>query len=193
MKIKKVKIGLGVMFAVGLVMAWMSMGISGTPQAKKSQFKYIGVLKCKMCHNSPRKGNQYKIWKNSAHAKAYETLGTAEAKAVAKKKGIADPQKSPKCLKCHVTGYGAPKTAFEPKYHMEDGVTCEACHGPGSAYYKFSVMKKLYKNQIKGSTVGYVQPTEKTCVTCHNPESPTYKKFVFKEFWKKIAHNIPKK
>ena len=193
MKIKKPSFGLSALFVAGLILAWMSVGFSGVPQAKKNQFKYIGVLKCKMCHNSPRKGAQYKIWKNSPHAKAYEELGTAKAKAVAKKKGIADPQKSPKCLKCHVTGYGAPKTAFAHGYKMEDGVTCEACHGPGSAYWKSSVMRKLYKGQIDPKTVGYVQPNEKTCVQCHNPESPTYKKFDYPTFWKKIAHNIPKK
>ncbi len=193
MKIRKMKGGLGILFAAGLILAWMSTGFSGMPQAKKNQFKYVGVLKCKMCHNSPRKGNQYKIWKNSPHAKAYEELGTEKAKAVAKKMGIADPQKSPKCLKCHVTGYGLPKTAFGPRYHMENGVTCEACHGPGSAYWKVSVMRKIYKGQMDGSKVGYVRPNEQTCKKCHNPESPTYKKFVYATFWKKIAHDIPKK
>jgi len=88
--------------------------------------QYVGVNKCKMCHKSAKKGNQFGKWSESAHAKAYATLATDEAKAVAKKAGVSgDPQKAAECLTCHVTGYSAPASAKAATYKMEEGVTCE--------------------------------------------------------------------
>jgi hypothetical protein len=60
---------------------------------EKGKFKYIGAAKCKMCHNSSKKGAQFKAWSSSKHANAYATLATPEAKSIAKEKGIDDPQK----------------------------------------------------------------------------------------------------
>ncbi len=159
----------------------------------EGKFQYVGSKKCKVCHNSPKKGAQFKKWQESAHAKAYEVLASAESKEIAKKKGIADPQKDEKCLKCHVTGAGADKTMFAASFDATEGVGCEACHGPGSKYKSMKVMKDLAAKKIEPASVGYVRPTEETCKTCHNPESPTYKEFKFKEFYEKIAHEIPKK
>jgi hypothetical protein len=160
---------------------------------KGAKFQYIGSKKCKVCHNSPKKGAQFKKWQASKHAKAYETLGTAEAKEIAKKKGIADPQKADACLKCHVTGHGSPKDMFAASFDATEGVGCEACHGPGSKYKSMKVMKDLYAGKVDPKTVGFVNPTEETCKKCHNQESPTFKAFNFKEFYAKIAHEIPKK
>lgn len=156
-------------------------------------FKYVGVKKCKICHSSKKHGAQYKIWQNAAHAKAYETLASAKAKKIAKEKGIADPQKAPECLKCHVTAYNEPASKKASTLTMEEGVSCEACHGPGSAYKKMGVMKKIYAGKVDAAKYGLVIPDEKTCKKCHNPESPTFKGFNFAEMSKKIAHPVPKK
>ena len=140
--------------------------------------QYAGVSKCKMCHSSESKGNQYKIWKESSHAKAYESLATDAAKKAAEKKGLTtDPQKSPECLKCHVTVSGS----------EADGVQCESCHGAGSDYISLSTMK----DKQKAIEAGLVMPTKEVCVKCHNPESPNYVEFNFDEFYKKIAHPRP--
>ncbi len=45
---------------------------------------YVGTDKCKVCHKSKKKGNQYGKWLESGHAKAWATLATDEAKAIAK-------------------------------------------------------------------------------------------------------------
>ena len=150
---------------------------------------YIGSEKCKMCHNAPAKGAQYTKWAESKHAKAYATLATEEAKRVAAAKGITDPQKSPHCLKCHVTGYGAPAEKLTDKYKSDEGVGCEACHGPGGDYWQMAVMK----DHAKSVAAGLVVPTEQTCTTCHNPENPTHKGFDFAAYSAKIAHPNPTK
>lgn len=174
------------MLTVVIFFALDTAGLAKTPQ-------YIGVKKCKMCHNSKKSGAQYKIWAATPHAKAYETLASEEAKAIGKKMGIDDPQKSDKCLSCHVTGYGKDKAMFATSFKMEDGVQCEACHGPGSLYKSMKVMKDLYAGKLKPADYSLVMPTEKDCITCHNEKSPTFKGFDFKTYFAKIAHPVPKK
>ncbi|MBF0432524.1 MAG: cytochrome C554 [Fibrobacteria bacterium] len=149
---------------------------------------YVGVDDCKKCHKKDKKGAQYKKWLEGPHAKAYKTLATDDAKKLAEKAGVkGDPQKSEKCLKCHVTGYGLAADRFGEKYKKEDGVGCESCHGAGSAYKK----KKVMKDRDKAVAAGLVIPDEKVCTGCHNDESPTFKEFKFDERLKEIAHPIP--
>ncbi|MBI3097285.1 MAG: cytochrome c family protein [Planctomycetes bacterium] len=149
----------------------------------ESDHKYIGSGKCVMCHTKA-KGDQGGIWKTSKHAKAFEALAGDEAKAIAARRGIADPQKAAECLKCHTTGAGLPAERFEPSFKPEQGVQCEACHGPGSDYKSTETMK----SREDSVEAGLILPDEKTCVACHNPESPSYQPFEFKTYWEKIAH-----
>jgi nitrate/TMAO reductase-like tetraheme cytochrome c subunit len=167
---------------------------SGMAQEKKAEFKYVGAAACKACHTAPASGAAYKIWSESAHAKAFEALATPAALEIAKAKGIADPQKAAECVKCHVTAPGAAaaklETTFKPNV---DGVGCESCHGPGSGYKTMAVMKAIDAGTTKAADVGLIMPDEKVCVTCHNAESPTFKEFKFAEAVKKIAHPTPAK
>ena len=148
--------------------------------------KFIGTKTCKRCHNSPKKGQMYDKWAATKHATAYATLASEEAKTIADGLGIEDAQQDSTCLKCHVTGYGLPAT---DKYSVEEGVTCEACHGPGEHYDHIKVMTKpdVYEQN------GMVVPDEELCVTCHNEESPTYKEFKFKDAYKLIEHRTPER
>ncbi len=151
--------------------------------------KYVGARSCKLCHIAPSTGAQHKIWQNSRHSKAYEVLATDKAKEFAKAKGIADAQKAAECLKCHVTGHGLPTERFGEKFSLEEGVSCESCHGPGEFYATKEVFEKGREEAI---AKGLVIPDEKLCRTCHNEESPAYKEFHFEEFKKKIEHPKPK-
>jgi hypothetical protein len=152
-------------------------------------YNYVGVGGCRMCHQSPAKGNQFGKWGESSHSKAYAVLGEAKAKEIASAKGIADPQKAEACLKCHVTASALPAARKAATYKVEDGVGCESCHGPGSAYKAITIMKDAAQAQANG----LVTPDEKTCTGCHNPESPTFKAFNYAEAKAKIAHPDPTK
>lgn len=159
----------------------------------QSKFKYVGANACKACHLTPKSGAAFTIWQKSAHAKAFATLATPAALEIAKKKGIADPQKDANCLKCHETAAGVPAAQLAATFKAGEGVGCEACHGPGSDYKTMQVMKDLDSGKTKGETVGFKKGgDEKFCVTCHNSESPTFKGFNFAEYSKKIAHPTPK-
>ncbi len=155
-----------------------------------SLHKYVGASKCKMCHSAEKIGAQYKIWEESKHAHAYADLASDTAKAVAKARGISDPQKSPACLKCHETGYGLPSSLFEASFDPTQGVQCVSCHGAGADYWKMSTMKGIHNKTIAASSVGLVLPTEEVCVKCHNQESPFYHGFDFKTYSAKIAHPL---
>jgi hypothetical protein len=158
----------------------------------QSKFKYVGAKTCVPCHTTPKSGAAYKIWQGSAHAKAFATLATPAALEIAKKKGIADPQKDEKCMKCHDTAFGVAAAQLATGFKAGEGVGCEVCHGPGSDYKALQVMKDIDTGKIKGETLGLVKPDEKLCVKCHNAESPTFKAFNFAEASKKIAHPTPK-
>ena len=130
-------------------------------------FTYVGAKKCKMCHKGAKKGEVWEKWEKGPHAKALETL---------KAKG---EDKNPKCLECHVT---------DVKAAAEEGVGCEACHGPGSAYKSMSVMK----DKAKAMENGLIEPTEAVCKKCHNEKSPTFKGFKYDEWVKKVDHTYTK-
>ena len=147
--------------------------------------QFTGAKKCKVCHMSKKRGNQWQIWLDSKHAKAYETLATDKAKALAK--GDKSPQEDPACLKCHAAGYDAPAELLGSKYDRAEGVTCESCHGPGKDYSPMKIMKDK-KLSVEN---GLILPKKEDCLKCHNKESPTYKPFDFDAFWAKIKHDIP--
>jgi hypothetical protein len=136
-------------------------------------FHYIGAKKCKTCHNSSKKGAQYKAWMKTKHAEAYATLATPEALELAAEKGIEDPQKADECLECHVTGHGEPAEHFAKTFDATLGVQCESCHGAGSGYYKKKQMKEITAGKVKPETYGLVIPTAETCAQCHNERSPS--------------------
>jgi hypothetical protein len=151
-------------------------------------FKYIGADKCKMCHNKPATGDQFGKWLKDPHSQALKSLSNQASLDYAKKNGIADPAKDAKCLKCHSTF-----DSVDPKLRggilAADGVSCESCHGPGSAYKSPAIMKN--KDQAKAN--GLIMPDAKLCVTCHNKDNPFHKEFNFATFSAKIAHPNPAK
>ncbi len=137
-------------------------------------FQYVGAKKCKMCHNKPASGMQYKKWTESKHSHAMESLSIEEAK-------------DPACIKCHST-YGGVESRLITTLKITEGVSCESCHGPGSKYNPSSVMKNRDRAKAKGLQI----PNEKTCTACHNSECEHYKAFNYKEYVAKIAHPKPK-
>jgi len=158
------------------------------------QNKYVGTKMCAPCHRSEKQGKQFDIWKNSNHAKAYQTLTTAKANEIAKARGIAKPAaEATECLQCHVVGYGDDAKLAEKSFDFKEGVQCETCHNAGSAYKTITVMKDNAKAVAAGMRELKDEAAIETfCKTCHNQKSPSYKDFNFKERWAKIKHEVPK-
>lgn len=69
-----------------------------------------------------------------------------------------DEEYRKKCYKCHTTGFDE-KTGR----YSEEGVTCEACHGPGQLYVLFMSMGKVAEAQ-RLSKLGF---SYEVCGNCH--------------------------
>ncbi len=155
-----------------------------------AQYKYIGVDKCKGCHSKAAKGDQFNKWKADKHFSAYTSLATEKGKEIAKKNNIADPQKDDGCLDCHST-HGSVKKEDIATLTVEEGVSCESCHGPGSVYKSPAIMTK----QAQALKNGLIIPNADTCKKCHAGTNKyhTNKPFVFEDAMKEIAHPNPSK
>jgi len=155
------------------------------------QNKYIGTKMCGACHKQAKTGEAYTIWAKSAHANAYKTLQGEEANKIAKEKGLkVAAAEAPECLQCHVTG-GGKATNVDKTFKMDEGVTCEACHGAASG---FKTLHSKPENKEKAIAAGLIvgdASNPKPCQECHNDKSPTFKGFKMDEYWKKIAHKLP--
>lgn len=166
-----------------------------TPNISYAQpYGYEGVQVCATCHKTEKQGLQLKIWQESLHAKAFKTLQTPEAEKIAKEKGLTvKASEAKECLVCHASGYDVDKKLIGAKFSVEDGVQCETCHGPGSAYKPLKIMRSR-EESVKNGLIVWKDKAEikASCVTCHNPKSPTYKEFDFDKMWPKIAHPVPK-
>ena len=126
---------------------------------------YVGAKVCAECHQGKGMGHPYSLWLGSKHAKAYASLAKPEAKLIAELSGVPqEPQESVLCLGCHATGSNAEEWEKDPTFHVEDGVQCEKCHGPGSEYMEMSVMGDR-EAAIKN---GLVIPTREDCENCHS-------------------------
>ena len=162
------KISHALVLALGVATAGLTLPVFSEGRDATA---YTGVKTCGMCHRKESSGNQLGIWQNGPHSKALEKLGTPEAKTAGAKVGVADPQKSGKCLKCHSTAYNMTETLQVEKIPVEEGVSCESCHGPGKAYKSKSVME----NREQAIAAGLIYPATKSCESCHNAQSPTWK------------------
>lgn len=142
--------------------------------------KAIGALACGKCHEPAEKGAQYSVWKMSPHARAWSTLSSPKGREMARKEGVAgEPAESPKCLGCHAPG--ALMNAAET-FIPDEGVGCEACHGPGSDYAPEAIMK----DPKAAMAAGLRMPTLAGCNHCH--ANAHGKAFDAKAAFARIAH-----
>jgi hypothetical protein len=142
------------LFFVGLgsaaVFAWfLCGGGSGTtvaqPQGKDAwkDAKYLGVGACKDCHTRPspeRKGSlefvlltEYTTWRClDKHSQAYAVLLGPRGQQMGKLLGVDVTKESAGCLNCH--SMSVPKEQQGDLFNHQDGVGCDACHGPSSQW-----------------------------------------------------------
>jgi hypothetical protein len=171
---------------LAVIASLAALTVTLTVMLPGQDFTYVGAQKCAMCHKADAKGAQFKIWQASPHAKSYEVLASPKAAEAAKSMGVDRPAEDPRCLKCH-----APLYEKAPDLKAE-GVTCEVCHGPGSAYRKLPVMQDKAKAVQNGLVLYANQDAVKArCLKCH--ENAHGVKFDFSSSWDKIKHPVPGK
>lgn len=112
------------------------------PVQEKNAFKFAGLAGCstKDCHGAEApKGspglNEYAIWKKEdPHSKTFTTLYKAPSKAQGKALNIAKVHESPRCLSCHSKVVEPALVMPNAKWAVQNGVSCEVCHGPGEKW-----------------------------------------------------------
>ncbi len=182
--------------------------VMGLSQAQAAD--YVGPSQCKICHNKKDTGAQYDKWKESKHSSAFEALKSPKALEIAKEKGLEKPpSESPQCVKCHVTAFDmaakeVSADAVPAKIKLEDSVSCEECHGPGSDHIAAGKKVMFQKDTSIDMAATQQKVTAEKCTQCHNEESPTWNPeqytlddgskvgFDFDQAYKKIAHPDPK-
>ena len=164
----------------------MDTASSGIPRASAAEGaekpgpKYAGSAACGACHRGREMGHQYSVWRTSSHAQAWAALGTARANQIATKQGVpGEPQKSAQCLKCHSTGQGG---SFLSSFSVDEGIGCEACHGPGSEYMQEAIMR----DGRAATAAGLKRPGPEMCAPCH--VAPDVNPFDYEKALKQIAH-----
>jgi hypothetical protein len=151
---------------------------------------FVGAQACKNCHQGAH-DREYAKWLTHFHSDAYQTLRKSYASAFAKKRGIESPTSDWRCLKCHVTAYGVSADRKAPGYLDSEGVTCEACHGPGGSYLDTHDRPNADKKSLEASGFRVFRNLEQRdlfCRSCHNELSPTYKPFNVELFSEAIRH-----
>ena len=155
---------------------------------------YVGARACARCHEGHAAGNQYSQWLLGAHAKAWATLSTPEAKVMARLSGLHDdPEEAPICLGCHATAADAEAWERDPAFRIEDGVQCEKCHGPGSEYMAEDVMR----DPERARRAGLRRFTKRDCAVCHYVKGShaavlRRPQLDIDEAWTRLAHPVPK-
>ena len=154
---------------------------------------YLGAQACGKCHDGPGIGHQFSKWRLTAHARAYAALYLPESKEITRLSGLTEePYKSRMCLGCHATAAEEEDWRKDSGFHLEDGLQCEACHGPGSEYATVAIMS----DAAKAKPAGLRMPDKDTCRTCHRPKGShdavlKRKPFDLDQAWQAIAHKMP--
>jgi YVTN family beta-propeller protein len=155
---------------------------------------YVGARVCGQCHAEAARGHQFNTWRLTPHARAFAVLSNPEAKTIADLSGIPEePQKARMCLGCHATASEAEDWEKAETFHIEDGLQCETCHGPGSEYADRDIMK----DREKAMAQGLIRPDKDSiCTRCHRTKGSheaVLKRAPFdsKLGWRDIAHPIP--
>jgi hypothetical protein len=126
------------------------------------------------CHGGtrPNERREYTTWiERDRHAQAFLVLYGQNALRIAENLGIERPDQDARCVNCHSSGWDAPRG---PKFALEDGVSCEVCHGPAERWL-VPHSKPDWKTRLaqdKSETFGLTNTKDlivraQVCVGCH--------------------------
>jgi hypothetical protein len=146
------------------------------PPAETSKYTGPGSCSSTSCHGSvkPRADsrifqNEYSIWViKDKHAKAYDALTGTVGERMGRILGLGKSEQAAKCLACH--SLDVPAEARAKTFELSEGVSCESCHGPASAWLGPHTTRNWTHEQSLAAgmydTRNLVRRTEK-CLSCH--------------------------
>jgi hypothetical protein len=144
----------------------------------QSTAKSVGVVNCanSLCHGSvqPFKESnilqtEYVTWSRvDKHARAYKVLGNEQSQRIARNLGIGNPQQAKVCLDCHA--HNIPVAQRDERFKLDDGVSCEACHGPGGKWLPAHVEDgATHAKNLDAGLYDTADPVARArlCLSCH--------------------------
>ncbi len=199
--------GLTTLAAAALLAASVVLGEDVEEPVAEAGGMYVGVEPCVDCHTE---FGSMSSWTGSKHARSYVVLSTELPALVERRaepfadRGYAAQiraeatrlDKDTECLGCHATATDVDPAQIAPTFHVEDGVQCEACHGPlGKHLDEMLVAQKTAPAPLPSYTGPAPEDFER-CLECHR-EKPTHEVLGVGEFdraarWKKIEHPVAK-
>ena len=165
---------LAVLFALGL----LADAAVARPSQQTAERNFTGAGSCasSSCHGSvwPRTGgkidqNEYFVWASKdKHSKAYSVLLEPRSKRIARNMRIDRPETDAACLNCHAVNAPAAKRAAT--FEISDGVGCESCHGPASAWLGPHTGREWTHNQsvaVGMTDTRDIRRRAEVCLSCH--------------------------
>ena len=111
---------------------------------------------------------EYTTWiAQDRHARAAEALSNPVSVRMAKLLGLPAAHNAPKCLACHTLD--APE-AQQARTFVSEGVSCEACHGPASAWLgPHTTRGWTHAQSVQAGMLDTRDVVKRTeiCLTCH--------------------------
>jgi hypothetical protein len=148
------------------------------PLPYQSKDKSIGVVNCanSLCHGSvqPFKDsnvlqNEYVTWSRvDKHARSYKILFNEQSARIARNLGIGKASEAKICLECHA--HNVPASMRGERFRFDDGVSCEACHGPSERWLpKHTEDGATHAGNLSAGLFPTDDPAERArlCLSCH--------------------------
>jgi hypothetical protein len=141
--------------------------------------KSMGVVNCanSLCHGSvqPIKDSnvlqtEYVTWSRvDKHARSYRALFNEQSLRIARNLGLAKaPSEEKLCLDCHA--HNVPVALRGERFKFDDGVSCEACHGPAGRWLESHVQDgATHADNLKAGLYPTADPVARArlCLSCH--------------------------
>jgi hypothetical protein len=177
-RLARISFLVGVLAALVLFAAYAQRGVLAQDKANN---KYVGPGSCAAtsCHGSvkPVAGsrilqNEYSTWIiQDKHSRAYQALTGDVGERMAKILNLGKAEEASKCLACHALA--PPAEQIGRKFEVNEGVTCENCHGPAQGWLGQHTAKDSPEKHLQSvrdfhmvDTRNVIVRTEK-CLECH--------------------------
>jgi hypothetical protein len=183
--------GKSLLFGIACVAAgavWLGTGDRSRTFAQKDAPKkeadrtWSGAGACVLCHTQGPTGKisddfvlltEYTTWRTQdKHALAFQALVGERGQQIGRLLGIKDVKEEAACLNCHAVN--APKDQQSRTFQIEDGVSCDGCHGPSSDWLRPHVEDRTWrlktgKEKAAFGMADLRDPATRTavCSSCH--------------------------
>jgi hypothetical protein len=151
------------------------------PAALEAAANYTGVASCagSTCHGRAE-GNGEVVrqdeiagWQepsaaSGAHSRAYDALASIRGQQIAASLGLGSATSASACLGCHATFVSVSRRG--PRFHLDDGVGCESCHGASGGWIASHYAKPAtHASNVAAGMIPLEKPQVRArlCLDCH--------------------------